>query len=161
MGSAFAPLDTLARIKTAEKTPGQKRRGKDKDAAKAVPHSLTIDQKTKLIQEVLEDQKKHLHGVQDEANSMVFDLQVELDSKDESMSIINLEMIALKQVRYDATRYAIVCVCVRVAMCVCACMHMHTNKVPSLVSLSLPPFRRLLRSSKIQMALGKARLLIR
>lgn len=81
----------------AEKTPGQKRRGKDKDAAKAVPHLLTIDQKSKLIQEVLEDQKRHLHGVQDEANSMVFDLQVELDSKDESMSIINLEMIALKQ----------------------------------------------------------------
>jgi uncharacterized protein (UPF0335 family) len=53
-----------------------KRRGKDKDAAKAVPQHLTIEQKTRLIQEVLEDQKKQLKDVQDEAKSMIFDLKV-------------------------------------------------------------------------------------
>ena len=56
--------------------------------------------------------------------------QVELDSKDESMSIINLEMIALKQVSRDATRRAIpcvyACVCVaRVCMCMYVCVRVY------------------------------------
>ena len=95
----------------AEKTTTSKRRGKEKEVMKAIPQTLTIQQKTTLIQQVLDEQKKNLSRLQEEANRMLFGLQVELDAQDETMSIIHLETIALRQAfaRYenaDGTRNA-------------------------------------------------------
>jgi len=95
----------------AEKTTTSKRRGKEKEVMKAIPQTLTIQQKTMLIQQVLDEQKKNLSRLQEEANRMLFGLQVELDAQDETMSIIHLETIALRQAfaRYenaDGTRDA-------------------------------------------------------
>lgn len=73
------------------------KRGGKKKEVKAVPQSLSLQQKSHVVQQVLEEQKRTLRKQKHDGDSMVFDLNVELDALEEAMSIQNLESIALKQ----------------------------------------------------------------